>query len=257
MHPVTGWMDPEDVYEVMIDPTQCADHETAARYYLNRPMSGKDSWIAKDVVERQTRTEEIVEPGTAIALGFDGSLRDDATVLIGCRMTDGFLFPIDIWAKPAGPEGVWWEVPRTDVLAKVQRGVRDVRRDPHVLPTRTSGAATSTPSPRRWAMSGSCRGKRAATPRCSAALDRLRSDLITGVAWHSGHGVFVEHFANAYVRRRGSLRLVRKEHDQSDRKIDSVVGAALAYEARADAITAGWGQNKSGLTRVTGTTSTY
>jgi hypothetical protein len=31
---------------------------------------------------------------------------------------------------------------------------------------------------------------------------------------------------------------VRKEHDQSPRKIDSVPGAALAYEARADAIEA-------------------
>jgi hypothetical protein len=42
----------------------------------------------------------VVEPGTEIALGFDGSLNDDATVLIGCRMSDGFLFPVGIWAKP-------------------------------------------------------------------------------------------------------------------------------------------------------------
>jgi hypothetical protein len=63
------------------------------------------------VVERQVRAE-VVEPGTAIALGFDGSLNDDSTVLIGCRMSDGFLFPVGIWAKPSGPEGNWWEVPR-------------------------------------------------------------------------------------------------------------------------------------------------
>jgi phage terminase large subunit-like protein len=74
----------------------------------------------------------------------------------------------------------------------------------------------------------------------AAALDRLRTDLMTGVAWHSGDPVLIEHFGNAYVRRKGGHRLVRKEHDQSNRKIDSVVGAALAYEARADAIAAGW-----------------
>jgi phage terminase large subunit-like protein len=76
----------------------------------------------------------------------------------------------------------------------------------------------------------------------AAALDRLRTDLMNGSVWHSGDQVMVEHFANAYVRRKGGHRLVRKEHDQSNRKIDSLVGATLAYEARADAIAAGWGQ---------------
>jgi hypothetical protein len=44
------------------------------------------------------------------------------------------------------------------------------------------------------------------------------------------------------VRRKGPHRLVRKEYPNSPRKIDSVVGDALAYEARADAIAAGWGK---------------
>jgi phage terminase large subunit-like protein len=61
-----------------------------------------------------------------------------------------------------------------------------------------------------------------------------------GKLFHSGDAVFAEHFGNAYVRRKGGHRLVRKEHDKSPRKIDSVVGAALAYEARADALAAGW-----------------
>jgi hypothetical protein len=65
------------------------------------------------------------------------------------------------------------------------------------------------------------------------------------VLWHSGDPVVAEHFGNAYVRRKGPHRLVRKEHPDSARKIDSVVGAALAYEARADVIAAGWGQKPS------------
>jgi hypothetical protein len=73
-----------------------------------------------------------------------------------------------------------------------------------------------------------------------AALDRLRTDLVTGVAWHSGDKVLMEHFRNAYVLRKGKYRLVRKEHPKSDRKIDCVPGATLAYEARADAIADGW-----------------
>ena len=38
----------------------------------------------------------------------------------------------------------------------------------------------------------------------------------------------------------GQMRLVRKETPNSTRKIDSVVGDALALEARADALAAGW-----------------
>ena len=48
------------------------------------------------------------------------------------------------------------------------------------------------------------------------------------------------HYGNAYVKWRGKLRLVRKEYPNSPRKIDGVVTDALAYEARADALAAGW-----------------
>jgi phage terminase large subunit-like protein len=234
-----SWMDLDRLYRSMRDPNECEDDATAARYFLNRAISGKDAWIAKDVVERQARIEA-VEPGAAIALGFDGSLRDDATVLIGSRMSDGFLFPVGIWAKPSGPEGNWWEVPRTDVLAAIREAFAryEVSRcyaDPHEWRSDIEALADDLGEERviPW--------ETRRDTAMSAALDRLRSDLMTESVFHSGDGTFVEHFGNAYVRRKGGHRLVRKEHDQSPRKIDSVVGAALAYEARADAIAAGWG----------------
>lgn len=85
MDPDTGWMLAEDVYSDMHDPTVCRDEAEAARYFLNRSMSGSDAWIAKAIHERQTR-DETVAHGTAISVGFDGSLNDDTTVLRGCRM---------------------------------------------------------------------------------------------------------------------------------------------------------------------------
>lgn len=232
------WIDLDRKYRDMRDPRICEDDAEAARYFLNRPVSGKDAWIAKDVVERQSRTEA-VEQGEAIALGFDGSLRDDATVLIGCRMSDGFLFPVGIWAKPEGPEGNWWEVPRTDVLAAIREAfsrytVSRLYADPHEW--RSDIDTLSEELGQERVVAWETRRDLA----MAHALDRLRTDLITGTAWHSGDPVVIEHFANAYVRKRGKLTLVRKEHDQSARKIDSVVGAALAYEARADALAAGW-----------------
>jgi phage terminase large subunit-like protein len=80
--------------------------------------------------------------------------------------------------------------------------------------------------------------------RMSAALDRLHADLVNGVAWHDDDPLAAEHYGNVYVRPKGPHRLVRKEHPNSNRKIDSVVGDALAYEARADALADGWGKEE-------------
>ena len=74
----------------------------------------------------------------------------------------------------------------------------------------------------------------------AAALNRLHTGLVTGTIWHDADPLAAEHYGNVYVRRKGPHRLVRKEYPSSPRKIDSVVGDALAYEARADAFAAGW-----------------
>lgn len=255
MDPVTGWMDPADVYEVMIDPSKCPDEATAARYYLNVPMSTKDAWISKATVERQGKAEVVAE-GESIAMGFDGSINNDSTVLVGSRMSDGLLFPIGIWSRPSGPAGDVWEVPRSDVLAMIRwaMGAYKVTRlyaDPHEWRTDIDTLAEEF-------------GESVVVPwetrrdiPMAAALDRIHTDLVTGTLWWSTateySKEFLEHFGNAYLRMRGKLRLVRKEHDQSARKIDSVVGSALAAEARADALTA---KEKSALTRARGRTTT-
>nr|MBA2529230.1 hypothetical protein [Euzebyales bacterium] len=233
------WMDLPRIYRDMRNPRVCPDTATAARYYLNRAIAHQDAWLAVDVFGRQTRPEPVA-PGTPVALGFDGSLRDDATVLIGSRMSDGYLFPVGIWAKPSGSEGSWWEVPRSDVLASVREafGRYTVARgyfDPLEWRSDIDDLAATLGEERvvSW--------ETRRDVQMAAALDRLRSDLINGAVWHDGDAVMVEHFGNAYVRRKGGHRLVRKEHPDSSRKIDSVVGAALAYEARADALAAGWG----------------
>ena len=73
-----------------------------------------------------------------------------------------------------------------------------------------------------------------------AALDRLHTNLTTGETWHDGDPEAAEHYGNAYVARRRGQRLVRKENPNSSRKIDTVVGDALALAARAKALADGW-----------------
>jgi phage terminase large subunit-like protein len=235
----SAWMDLDRIYREMRDPRSCPDVETAARYFLNRPMSGQDAWIAKDVHERQARAD-VIEPGEDIALGFDGSLNDDSTVLRGCRMRDGYLFRIGLWAKPDGPAGIGWEVPRLEVLAAIREAFAryNVIRgyfDPHEWRSdiETLAAEFGEPQVVGWPTSRH-------TPM-SAALDRLHTGLMVGEIWHDDDPVAAEHYGNVYVAHRGQLRLVRKEYPNSPRKIDTVVGDALALEARSDALADGWG----------------
>lgn len=244
MDPDLGWMLAEDVYADMHDPTVCRDEAEAARYFLNRSMSGSDAWIAKAIHERQTR-HETVAPGTAIAVGFDGSLNDDTTVFRGCRMSDGFLFRLGSWAKPLGPAGDSWMVPRGEVLERVRQVYReyDVVRgyfDPHEwrsdietlakeLDPGEMGRVVAWETRRDVAM--------------GAALNRLHTDLTNGTQWHDDDPEASDHYGNAYAEKRRGHRLVRKENPNSSRKIDSVVGDALALEARADALAAGWVEN--------------
>jgi phage terminase large subunit-like protein len=231
--PMAEVIDLDRKYRDMRDPRICRDDAEAARYFLNRPMSGNDAWIAKDVVERQARPETVV-PGEAVALGFDGSLNNDSTVLIASRMSDGYVFPVGIWAKPEG--ATVWEVPRSDVLAAIREAfgrykVTRLYADPHEWRTDIDELAAEFPE---RVVAWETRRDVA----MAAALDRLHTGLRNGELWHSGDPVVVEHFANGYVRMKGGHRLVRKENPDSNRKIDSIVGAALAVEARADALAA-------------------
>jgi phage terminase large subunit-like protein len=241
-------IDMERKYRDMRDPRICRDSAEAARYFLNRPMSGNDAWIAKDLVERQIRVGDVIAAGERITLGFDGSLNNDTTVLRGCRVSDGFRFRIGAWAKPEGPSGIGWEVPRGDVLDTVREayGRYDVVRgyfDPHewrsdidVLAEEFGDRVVAWETRRDVAM--------------AAALDRLHSDIVNGVTFQDDDPLAVEHYGNAYVRMKGGHRLVRKENPDSNRKIDTVVGDALAYEARADVLAAP--PPVKGLTRVSG-----
>lgn len=240
------WADLEGFYDKMTDPKVCPDEATAARYYLNRAMSTANAWIAKHVHEAQERAREVL-PGEPIALGFDGSINDDTTVLRGCCMSDGFLFRIGAWPKPDGAAGIGWQVPRSDVLATIDEAFSryDVVRgyfDPHEWRSDIEALAQKH-GPERvigWATSRDT--------QMAYALDRLHADLTNGVVWHDDDPLAAEHYGNVFVRKKGSHRLVRKEHPNSARKIDSVVADALAYEARADAIATGWTGEKSDST---------
>ena len=108
----------------------------ARRFWFNAIVAAEDRWADPGAVSagidplmRPLRTVEreadqlragwIVDPDDPIVVFFDGSKSDDATGLIGVRLSDGYSFVLGIWSKPAGDAGKGWLSPREQVSARV------------------------------------------------------------------------------------------------------------------------------------------
>ena len=132
-----------------------------------------------------------------------------------------------------------WRVPRREVLEAIRKAHRDfvVARgyyDPHEWRSDIEALAAELGE------SVVVEFPTSSDQRVHNALDRLHTDLSNRAVTHDADPVAAEHYGNAYVRHKGRYRLVRKEYPNSPRKIDSVIGDALALQARADALDDGW-----------------
>ena len=74
----------------------------------------------RDVIELDEAWQKVVSRDEEITLGFDGSVSDDSTALVGCRVRDGMLFLIKLESKPDGPQGRKWRVDRDSFDGKVR-----------------------------------------------------------------------------------------------------------------------------------------
>lgn len=219
----------------------------AERYFCNwnRKSEGKavDSsrWLELADPTRK------VAPGSRCGLGFDGSVSDDSTVLIGCT-DDGFSFEIGIWERPLDAEGHpvdGWRVPRGEVTERVRWAFStfDVGRlfadppgwyteidswaaefDPSDDPNEARVIALDTNMPRKF----------------SQAVDRWRTGIAEGTHTHDGSDALTRHVEAAVLKPvrvnsdpddpRTMYVLVK---DENKRKIDAAVADVLAFEAAA------------------------
>lgn len=122
-----GWFDVRGPMADILDPA--SDVGNSVRYYLNSLTSVSDAWLTDAMIsghtvgsnlfagiregmdlDEEAIWRQVVSPDDAVTLGFDGSLSDDATALVGCRVRDGLLFLIRLEQKPEGPEAADWRV---------------------------------------------------------------------------------------------------------------------------------------------------
>src|SRR5690606_40997658 len=85
------------------------------------PISASDAWVQEVHMWDALARQETIMPGEEITLGFDGSRANDATALVACRVSDGFIQPLEIWQ----PQGERSEERRVGKEGKGTCGLRE------------------------------------------------------------------------------------------------------------------------------------
>jgi phage terminase large subunit-like protein len=233
-----------EIYDARNDP------QDSRRYYFNQATSSKDAWLSAPEWNACFSPESAIHHKDTITLGFDGSRRRsrgiaDATALIGCRVSDGFLFELQIWEQPDGPEGEDWEVPMADVDAAVRGAFRDYNvvgfyADPAKWESyiatweadfgKKLKVRATVRHPIEWWVSG---GRSYLMVR---AIEQFESAVISGELIHDGARAMTRHMLNARRRIGRSGMQIAKENPDSPKKMDAAVAGTLAYAARLDAV---------------------
>lgn len=225
-----SWIDLDRLADEIADPG--TDPQDARRFYLNQLVAGERQAV-DPILWDQMGKELEVGPGTRIGVGFDGSISDDATALIGCT-AEGHVFPLRVWARPDGAKE--WRVPRGEVEQAVADvfSTYDVGRmlcDPPKWGTEIERWAQTygdevvlffdTNQPRRMAI----------------ACDRFATFVAEQSGSHAADPTLTAHVLamarkKAYVRSDDGDGRTRYVFTKADtRKIDAGIGAVLALEA--------------------------
>lgn len=248
------WLDVDRLIGEIYDPD--TPPEEARRFYLNQIVAAADSWIAPAVLaqnEALGKTKRPLALGEEVALGFDGSLTDDSTVLVAVRMSDGAPFILGAWERPEGPRGEGWEVEKSAV-----RGVVDFAFAHYAVVAFFSdvaywetdvdawrdeyGETLRVKATTRHSIAWDMRGHQQDTVRGVEALHRSLTDGETPLVPHTlpdgrdGLAILKTHTLNA--RRRPNRWGVSfgKETRESPLKVDALAAWTLARMARTAAL---------------------
>ncbi len=248
--PFAEVMDVDRIVSEFYDPRN--DPSDSRRYYFNQPTSARDAWLTAPEWNSCLK-EDAVKPGEEITLGFDGSRKrsrgvTDATALIGCRVSDGFIFEIKVWEQPGGPSGEGWAVPVDEVDWEVEQAFSrynvvgmfadPARWESYVAKWEAAygkklKAKASQSNPIAWWMTGN------RSYLVVRAVEQFQTAVLDKELTHDGAHVLTRHVLNARRRVGRSGVTIAKSTPESADKIDAAVSAVLAYQARLIALSKG------------------
>lgn len=108
------WLDAEGRIKKSIANPVNTPSESRRKWY-NQITAAEDAWTEPAEFDPLAAPDETVEDGEEIAMFLDCSKSDDATALVGVRISDGHVFTMGMWQRPPGKRGDGWLAPREDV----------------------------------------------------------------------------------------------------------------------------------------------
>lgn len=210
------------------------DPAQAERFFGNRILAGLGAWQPDGLWQRSENLEVGVRPGSAVALGFDGSENDDHTGIRLCTL-DGHRFTPRYGPdrRPTHWDPRQWggSIPRGEVHAAVDELCRRYR------------VVLAYCDPRDWQSEiGDWALKHGEkvfvewatyrTTHMHDALERALTDVITGRSTHDDCPVTAQHVGNARKIAKPGDRYILGKPD-NHRKIDMAMADVLANEAAA------------------------
>jgi phage terminase large subunit-like protein len=255
-----AWNPVEYLIERAYDPRRPVAR--TRRYRLNAVTASENAWLQPEdwsargirarrgVAQRLKLAWDFVRPwrGDKITLGFDGSLTNDATALIACRVKDRYLFPLHIQQKPdtaPTPNAPEWEVDQAAVDAAVAAAFKKFKvvgfyADPPYWQDfvrtwdKEHGDALEVKAGPKNAIAWYTKRD----VQMAAALELLETAISSGTMAHDDDSklgrIMTRHFLNARRWERRGGTVIGKEKKNSPKKIDAAVAGALAFQACAD-----------------------
>lgn len=227
------WLDVDRHVQEIYDPRNSPS--SSRRFYLNQIVAAEDAWVAPHEWDRLADPQD-VEEGEEITLGADWSKTDDHSVLIGCRVSDGYVFAVGVW----DPDRYGGEAPR-DIIDGVvcqtfeRYDVAGFFSDLHPFESYVDrwaelfGAQLQVKASPKHPIAWDMRGR---VKEFTIEVERLHDEIVEGVFRHDGDRRVRQHVHNARRRPNQWGVSVGKEHRESRRKIDSVPAITLARTAR-------------------------
>ena len=231
------WSDVDRILADIRDPDM--PWSDAERWFFNWNRKGEGKAVEPERWAELARPDVKVKAKTAIGVGFDGSISNDSTFLVGCTMT-GFSFLLGAWERPFSSDGRPdrnWKVPRLEVHRTLREtfktfAVLHMLADPAKWYTELEEwqeeygeeivEALDTNSPRRF----------------GPVVDRWLSAIKEGTHTHRDDEPLNRHVLAAQKQKvrstaddedgRTLFQLVKPE---DGRKMDGAIADALAYEA--------------------------
>jgi hypothetical protein len=235
------WADPDNILDRILSPKTPLD--VSKRFYLNWPESAQNAWTTHQKWSRLAKPDFYIEDGSDIAVGFDGSRKDDATALLGCHIETGFTFSLGIWE----PRGTGREIPVEEVLAAVEQAksrfhicafFADVKEWEETTKILWRKLFTDDYELDIWAVPGGrdpqpvAWDMRSHVGEFTQACEMVESEIDSRGFSHDGDGVVGRHVVNARRAPNKWGVSISKEAPKSERKIDGCVSMIIARHAR-------------------------